>query len=179
MASAYEVGHCIEYPGYHVNLQRHVLNMTSCVFEGLRRITRRSSSLRPSASSGLPTRYTACPRLSSVVKSLARHTAVTYTAPRGHVHRNPAFHETGRQLPKRRSLRRTPKPSGEPSLRWSGDSRLRRSQKAQVGTTRAREAEWNSRDLLPAARAGRDLDADLVSQERGRQYSGIHFEAGP
>ena len=55
---------------------------------------------------------------------------MTYTEPCGQVRRNPALHETGRRLPKRRSLRRTPKPSGEPSTRWSGDSRLRRGQKA-------------------------------------------------
>ena len=101
--------------------------------------------------------------LMHTVRPLAWYTAMTYTEPCGHVRRNPALHETGRRLPKRRSLRRTPKPSGEPSTRWSGDSRLTRGQKAQVGTTWAREAGWNSRDLLPAAGAGSDMDADPVS----------------
>jgi len=130
-------------------------------------------------SSRRPTRYAACPRLSLVVRPLASHTAVTYTGPRGHVRRNSALHETGRQLPERRSLRRTPRSSGEPSTCWRGDSRLRRGQKAAVGATWAREAGWNPRDLLPAPRAGSDLDADPVSEERGRQHSGARSETDP
>ena len=69
-----------------------------------------------------------------------------------------------------------------PPTRWSSDSRLRRGQKAQVGTTWAREAGWNSRDLLSAAGAGSsDLDVDPVSEERGRRHfaSGARSEADP
>ena len=140
-------------------------------------ITRRSSRR--------PTRYAVCPRLSLVVRPLAWYTAMTYTEPCGHVRRNPALHETGRRLPKRRSLRRTPKPSGEPSTRWSGDSRLRRGQKA--GGVRKLRWALTRRGKRGGIRViyflrperGSDLDADPVSQERGRQHCGARSEAGP